>query len=175
MRQLDDLSGRNFGRLMVICRTEKPINVKNNKPYWLCECECGNQKVIKGSDLKSGNTQSCGCLMIENIKKANTTHGMYGTRFYTIWQDMKSRCNYSRNDNYAYYGGRGIEICKEWYSFNNFMIDMYDSYVDFENEYGKNSATLDRVNVNGNYEINNCRWATILEQNRNKRNSKKGE
>lgn len=171
MRKTLNLTGIKVGRLTVIKRTERPSNVKNKKSYWLCKCDCGNEKVIIGTDLKSGGTQSCGCLMIERIKEANTTHGMTNTRFYTIWRNMLSRCENSLDDSFEYYGQRGIKVSNEWHIFENFMKDMYKSYISFENINGEKSPTIDRVNVNGDYEVSNCRWATILEQNRNKRNS----
>lgn len=169
-RVAEDLSGRRFGRLTVIKREVKS-NVKNKKPYWLCRCDCGNKKIIKATELKNGKTQSCGCLKIEKIKESNTKHGMKGTRFYTIWQDMKARCNYVKNDNYKYYGARGIKVCEEWNLFDNFMNDMYDSYLEFERINGKDSATLDRIDFNKGYYKDNCKWSTVLEQNRNRRNN----
>lgn len=153
----DDLTGKRFGRLEVLER----IGTKNNSPYWKCKCDCGNYTNASSANLKSGNVISCGCHRIESAQ----THGLSKTRIYRIYAGMKSRC-YNENDTaYKNYGARGITICNEW----------IDDFVSFYNWAVKNGysdeLSIDRINVNGNYEPNNCRWITQKMQARNKRNN----
>jgi hypothetical protein len=108
---------------------------------------------------------------VGRVGRANKIHGLRGTTFYKKWVSMKTRCNNSKSPSYVSYGGRGIAVCERWKTFGNFMVDMYESYLVHcsHNE----STTIERVDVNGNYEPKNCRWATWQEQYKNKRNTKK--
>lgn len=157
---LHDLTGQRFGRLTVIERVE---NNKFGQTRWKCHCDCGTDKVIDAQSLISGKTQSCGCLNLEN----HTTHQMAYTLIYRTWGSMKARCLNPNAPNYKNYGGRGIKICDEWQ--NDFQA-FYD-YVSQLEHYGEKGYTLDRINVNGNYEPNNLRWATAKEQRRNRRDN----
>lgn len=169
-----NLEGIKFGRLTILNRVNKPEHLKtNNTTYWFCICECGNTRVIPRTNLVKGNTTSCGCLNKEivsnQMKETLTTHNMSRTRFYAIWRNMKYRCNNPNCHTYMDYGGRGIVICERWNKFENFFEDMYDSYQKHVGEYGEKQTTLDRRDNNGNYEPNNCRWATYSEQVSNQR------
>lgn len=153
-----DLSGKRFGNLTVIKRVN---NSKNNKPQWLCKCDCGNFRIVRSDNLKSGRIISCGC---KNICKQ---HRKRYTRLYTIWDDMKTRCYNSNSPNYKYYGKLGVSICEEWK--NNF-----ESFYNWAMSNGyEDSLTIDRINPFANYEPSNCRWATYEEQAANKRKNYK--
>lgn len=153
-----DLKGRKYGRLKVI---ERVAN-KGEKAAWKCECECGNETIVTTTALQSGNTKSCGCLLHERITK----HGMYKTKLYKTWNNMISRCYCNSFRNFKNYGGRGITVCKEWKEcFRNFAVwALSHGYSD--------ELTLDRIDVNGNYEPSNCRWITNKEQQQNKRTNR---
>lgn len=155
-----DLTGQKFGRLTVLKRAD---NGKNKQSYWLCLCDCGNKKIVRRDSLISNKTISCGCLQKENSKKANTKHGFYNTRIYDIYLGMIARCNNQNRRNYKYYGGRDIQVCKEW--LDNFM-NFYTWAI--KNGYTDN-LTIDRINFNNNYEPSNCRWVSWEVQYKNKR------
>ena len=158
-----DLTGKRFGRLTVL------EFVPNDKPhsYWKCQCDCGNITAIKGKNLKSGNSASCGCLRSQMISRRMARHGFRTTRIYRIHADMKARCYNKKHRQYDDYGGRGIKICSEW---NNDFQSFYDWAM--ANGYD-DTLTIDRIDVNGNYEPSNCRWVDIYVQANNKRTTKK--
>ena len=148
--------GQKFGRLKVIKELSER---KNGGKVYKCLCDCGNYTDVRGSFLRNGKTKSCGCLMNDT----NTKHSKYNTRIYNIYYGIIQRC-YNKNDKYHYphYGGRGIKMCDEW--LNDFM-NFYKWAMD--NGY-KDNLTIDRIDNDGNYEPNNCRWTTTYEQNKNR-------
>lgn len=135
---------------------------KRRQYHWLCQCDCGNTSIVRGKSLIQGNTKSCGCLVYES---RNVKHGMKKTRLYRIWSGMKSRCYTPSNPAYNRYGGRGISICQEWKSDFNAFYEWAKN-----NEYSEN-LSIDRIDVNGNYDPSNCRWSTPQQQSDNKRNN----
>ncbi len=157
----EDLVGKRFGRLIVISREYK----KNTKQtIWLCRCDCGNEILVAKQKLINHKTISCGCYRKEMV----STHNMSQTRIYRIWIKMKERCYNQNHKFYKNYGGRGIRICEEWLNKKNGFINLYNWAI--ENGYEEN-LTIERIDVNGNYEPNNCAWITMKEQARNKRNT----
>ena len=162
MTKLIDLRGQRFGRLTVIKQVE------NDKPYgtkWLCRCECGNEVVVFSNNLRRGNTLSCGCLKIEN----QTTHGLWGSPVYKVWDNMRNRCFNSHYPDFKNWGGRGITVCDEW---KNDFQSFYE-YVSKLEHFGEPGRSLDRIDNDGNYEPGNVRWATRREQTLNRRCMKK--
>lgn len=158
---VENLIGQKFNRLTVISQAES----KNQRRYWNCLCECGNNTIVTTSKLKNGHTKSCGCIASEIIIKRNTTHGLRKTRIYNIWYDIKRRCYNKKNKSYSNYGGRGISVCDEW--LNDFM-NFYNWAM--ENGY-TDDLTIDRIDVNGNYEPSNCCWVTKAQQSLNRRSN----
>lgn len=165
-----DLTGMRFGRLVAI----KPDGRMYNHAAWLCRCDCGNFRRHVVNDLTSGRIISCGCYQREQVGKRmraqKTTHGGRRTRLYTVWASMKRRCSSMTCKEYHLYGGRGIKVCEEWMDFEKFRK--------WANEHGyvenadRGSCTLDRINVDGDYCPDNCRWVDQKTQSNNRRKQK---
>ena len=158
-----NLIDRRFGRLVV----DKYAGQSKRNACWLCRCDCGGLLIVIGHNLTGGNTQSCGCLRVDMLRARTRTHGhapLHAPRSptYQSWTAMRSRCMSRRpNDRRALdYGLRGITCCVRWNSFEAFLADMGERPA---------GTSLDRVDVNGNYEPSNCRWATAAQQTRNRR------
>lgn len=162
-----DISGKRYGRWTVIHRAGRN---KCGQVTWLCVCDCGTKREVVGSNLRSGRSLSCGCMGAEKRRSKTTKHGLYGTKFYNKWNSMLSRCANPNNKSYKHYGGRGIKVCERWKDFSKFKEDLYDSYIEHVKIYGEKNTTLDRIDVNGDYTMDNVRWATLSEQGRNRRN-----
>lgn len=155
-----DITGQKFNRLTAI----KYVG----KSKWLFQCDCGKQVIIAAANVKRGNTMSCGCLHNELAAKKmislHTKHGKINTPEYRAWNKLKGRCLRKSDPKYKDYGGRGIKVCDRWLnSFENFLTDM--------GEKPSPKHSIDRIDVNGNYEPSNCRWADIKTQSNNKRKS----
>lgn len=165
MSKAVDLTNQKFGRLLVVKRMGSD---KFKHSIWLCKCDCGNIKIIASNHLKRGNTKSCGCLAKEILSKRMSRHNMNGTRINRIWLRMKNRCNNKNDEHYKNYGERGIKVCNEWNDKENGFMNFYNWAM--QNGY-KSDLTIDRIDVNGNYEPNNCRWITMFDQQSNKRNN----
>lgn len=162
MKKVKDLTGQKFGRLTPL----KFLRIEKHKAIWLCQCDCGNFIEVRWVELTKGHTKSCGCLRKETCSNINKTHNKTNTRLYSIWCDIKKRC-YNKNSRcYKDYGGRGIAVCDEW----------KDDFVEFYNwsmshDYN-DTLTIDRIDVNRNYEPSNCRWTTYKQQARNTRRNR---
>lgn len=174
MGKLVDLTGQRFGKLTVI---ERAGTAPDRHAQWLCKCDCGAVRIIRGNELKNGNTVSCGCWRSERIANENEKHGYRKRdnteRLYQVWRSMIARCTNPSNKDYAHYGGRGISVCEEWRNYAEFrkwaILAGYDKDAKFFD------CTIDRIDVNGDYCPTNCRWVDIKTQAQNKRPRMMGE
>lgn len=156
-----DLTGKVFGDLTVTGRADSD---KYGRTRWNCRCICGTSLIVSSNNLRTGNTKSCGCRKRRVLAAgANRSHGMTGTPAHRSWLKMIERCENPKYKRFGDYGGRGIKVAPRWLKFENFLADM-----------GKRprGKTLDRIDVNGNYEPRNCRWATPKEQRANRRDTR---
>jgi hypothetical protein len=164
------LVGKSFGRLTVLSLNGS----RNHTRYWLCSCVCGKQISVITASLHNGNTKSCGCLHREYLNAFGTnatTHKMWSTRFYRLWSYMRTRATNKRTDRAKSYVLRGITLNKKWLKFENFRDDMLKSYQEACKTFKK--ASLERINVNGNYTKQNCRWIELSDQASNRRDTKR--
>lgn len=166
MGQKETLIGKKYNKLTVL----EYSYTKNGRRFWKCKCDCGNITIAPTYKLKNGSKKSCGCLLLKkgesNLKAIK--HNKSKTRLYHILDNMKARCYNVNNKRYKNYGGRGIRICEEWLDKDNGFLNFYAWAMD--NGY-KEDLTIDRKDVNGNYEPDNCRWRSWKEQANNKTNN----
>ena len=167
-----DLVGQRFGRLVAIrlfsCKERRDGNGFYYR--WLFKCDCGNETIAEKHHVIHGHTTSCGCRLQEiknTIGKKSVTHIMSYTRFYKIYGDAKNRCRNPKNSAYQNYGGRGIKFL--WNSFKQFKEEMYQSYIEHTRQFGEKDTSIERINNEGNYSKDNCRWTTKKNQARNTR------
>lgn len=170
MGRFIDIVGQKFGKLTVVSFA----GTKSNRAYFVVQCDCGSDtKEVVGKNLRNGNTTSCGCNQKLRASEALTKHGMAKRSqhhpLYSIFHDIKKRTTNSNHKSYTNYGGRGIKC--EWESFEVFYKDMIVSYELHLKEHGKKNTTIERDDVDGNYSLSNCSWATMKEQGNNKRNN----
>lgn len=171
-----DLTGKRFGRLVVLEQAEYHIDKKGRKiRMWKCKCDCGNETIVRHGGLQRGTTTSCGCFHKEIVGSLNRTHGLSANcgRLYPLWKSIKYRCYNKNSKSYSQYGGRGIAMCDEW---KNDFLAFHDwaianGYKEEKTDKGLNILTIDRIDVNGNYEPSNCRFVTNDVQAKNKRNT----
>ena len=157
-----DLIGRRFGKLVVLERTEN----LGRYTAWVCLCDCGKKRIVRGSSLKTGYTASCGCLLAERNSARLKTHGESRSRLHRIWCSMLNRCRNKNAQNYYFYGGRGIHVCKEWELYQNFRdLALKNGYEDH--------LQIDRIDNDGNYTPDNCRFVTPQKNSCNRRNNYK--
>lgn len=158
-----DITGKRYGKLTAIKLDHIEHVATGTVHYWLYKCDCGNEKVIRKGEVSQGGSQSCGCYLRESVRERATKHGDSETRLYDIYRGIKRRCLNPKFKHYKDYGGRGIKICDEW----------LEDYLNFKewainNGYSDN-LTIERIDFNGNYEPNNCKWIPLSEQPKNTR------
>lgn len=156
-----DITGQTFGRWTVLSHVGR--SSRSRQSLWRCRCDCGVERVVTGPSLRAGKSRSCGCLQRETTAKRQTKHG-HDTRsnqspIYRIWNSMRQRCSNPNVDGYEYYGGRGVKVCERWNSFENFLSDMGER---------PEGMSLDRIDPDGDYTPDNCRWVGFREQVRNR-------
>lgn len=157
--RLIDLTGQSFGLWSVI---EKAGNSPRGAALWSCRCECGNLSRVSGTDLRKGKSVSCGCKNTAALASSRRTHGASGTRLHSIWKNMRKRCLNPRTPGFELYGGRGIAVTNEW--------DDFSTFKDWAHSVGyRDDLSIERIDVDGNYEPANCMWANAEVQSANRR------
>lgn len=165
-----DLTGNRYGKLTVIEYAGYTVGERQANHLWKCKCDCGTTKIIPGRMLREGNATSCGC-PIENIKQSHINHRKSQSNLYRRWRGIKSRCYNPNNSAYKYYGGRGIKMCEEWK--NDFMAFCIWAYNNGYDESKGRNCSIDRIDVNGNYTPDNCRFADTITQANNTRRTRR--
>lgn len=155
-KRRNDFLGKRFTRLTVL----KYVKSDDDHSYWLCLCDCGNKRIVIKQALLNGGTKSCGCLRKDRFLKSSTKHNLSNDKIYKVWHSMMQRCYNKKCKAFPRYGGRGISVSDDWKNFETF----YHQFGKFKT----GNLTIDRINNDGNYELNNCRWATSSEQQNNK-------
>ena len=158
----DDLTGQRFGKLVAV---ERSLNNPYGRAQYLCKCDCGNEKIVTADYLKRFHYPNCGCETHDQISEARTLHGLDSHPLTPIWRAMISRCENENNKDFKHYGGRGIKVCDRWHKIENFIADMEEGY--------RPGLQIDRIDNDGPYSPDNCRWVTRTENARNKRNNRK--
>jgi len=159
----EDLSNRRYGRLVALERRKVRSGAREISG-WLCQCDCGVQKELTTGELRQGLTISCGCLRNERISNLNKTHGMSKAGgAYKSWSSMLGRCRNPNSPGYEGYGGRGISVCDQWSSFEAFYADMGPRPAGY---------SIERIDVDGDYELSNCKWLPMADQSKNRTNSR---
>ena len=157
MASMQDLTGKKYGRWTVISFSHR--RAKN--AFWLCKCECGTKATIDRGSLKSGHSQSCGCLRDELASIRSASHRMSGTEIYVAWKNIRARCEIPTNNSFKYYGARGIKVCQRWQIFENFYEDMGPSWSE--------GMSIERLDNDKDYKLSNCTWIPKKDQAKNRR------
>lgn len=163
-----DLTGQKFNKLTALYPTDERSSGKNI--IWVCQCDCGKLTKANSGQLQNGKKKSCGCWVIERMSNLNRSHGGRHERLYLVWMDMRRRCYDPKEMGYKNYGGRGIKVCDEWHDYSEFRKWALEHGYD-ENA-ARGECTLDRIDVNGDYCPENCRWTNMKAQCSNKRNNR---
>lgn len=164
MYKHNDLTGMRFGNLTALKEVGRS---KDRHILWECICDCGKTVIVQSNRLTGNHTKSCGCIQKDAVTKHGDCRVKQKSRLYIVLRSMIARCEHPNRKEYAYYGGRGIKVCQDWKKYESFKEWAFANGYDENADFGK--CTIDRINVDGDYEPSNCRWVDMATQNRNKR------